>query len=189
MSEKLEILSRKGCLFNEKCVTAVKGFTEYVTVGIDTLSFKPIVRIYGSNDSPPKHISILGKHFSTFQSMLRDKVNGDSRDSIDESGIIIIKSVECDNSFRLKGTYDDVTISRDAADLLVDDREFDIISAINMLLHEYVRNKPTLKKIQMNAYRQKFPDSTYEVKEYFSNFKSHECYALSRYFGVKLCLS
>ncbi|KAJ6619126.1 hypothetical protein Bhyg_17545 [Pseudolycoriella hygida] len=147
MSEKLEILSRKSCLFNEKCVTAVKGFTEYVT--------------------PSKTYFNTWKTFSTFQSMLRDKVNGDSRDSIDESGIIIIKSVECDNSFRLKGTYDDVTISRDAADLLVDDREFDIISAINMLLHEYVRNKPTLKKIQMNAYRQKFPDSAYEVKEYF----------------------
>lgn len=93
-----------------------------MTVGIDAVSFKPMVRIYGSSSSTTPHISFLGKQFWSFISKLREILDDASWASeiLRRSGItikaeIMMESLADDTQYHFKGEYGDIVVCSDAA--------------------------------------------------------------------------
>ena len=52
-------------LFNEQRIDLSESCQEYVTVGVDSISYKPVVRIYGASTfGTATHTSFLSKHYN-----------------------------------------------------------------------------------------------------------------------------
>lgn len=166
---------RNGSLFNETTVKLGEAFTEYLTIGVDPISFRPTVRVCNTDGSTTSHISIDGKHFATFLFHLSTKLESDewSIESSDYSGV---EKVIADDICHLKTEYGKVEISREAAEKLTHNKKaLEIIGMVKRYIYDYQQYKPALRKYQQMVYQKYIGNTAQHLKTYFTNLGKETC--------------
>lgn len=178
MTENSANLNRGRSLVNEKVVTLQEGFDEYVTIGVDPLSFKPVVRICNTDGISTTYVSLPASCFSLFVPFLREAVNDDgwSLDMLNRSGVTVLI---LDGICHLQSEYDKVTISTDAASLIAYEKTMEIHKIAKQYYEEYCRYKQSLKKYRLMEYLKYFPNG-------FDHLKAcTDIPILNKYFGIE----
>lgn len=172
-------------LFNEQRIDLSESCQEYVTVGVDSISYKPVVRIYGASISgTTTHISFLGKHFWLFISKLREILNGGtwSSEILKRSGItlktpVIVEALK-EESYNLRSEFGNTIIFRVAAYEIAYEKSLKINHFVKAYMNDYRSIKPSLVKVQWYVY-QKFATKD-RLREYFEKLVQGKCHDLDK---------
>lgn len=165
MAESSKVLTREGSLFNEKIVKIGEELNEYVTIGADPVSFKPIVRICNTDGTTTTHVSLNAEHFIDLTYNLQQKLDGRGwvHDTLTETGITV-ESIS-DDICRLKSARGEkVAISCDAADQIAYKKVIEIYEITRGYIDEYRHIKPILEKYQKVVYVNHFDEIFNQVK-------------------------
>ena len=174
-------------LFNEQRIDLSESCEEYVTVGVDSISYKPVVRIYGASTfGTATHISFLGKRFWLFISKLREILNGRtwSSEILQRSGFTLKTPVTVEalkeENYNLRSEYGNTIISRVAAYEIAYEKSLKINHFVKAYMNEYRSIKPSLVKVQWYVY-QKFATETKDrLREYFEKLVQEKCRDLDK---------
>lgn len=183
-------MERTKSLLNPYRVNLNDDCGEYLTVGIDTVTFKTMVRIHTSFE---KYITFPGKHFGGIQTRLREKMCDDwFRDVVEECTVTIevLGDPEIwDQAFQLKGENGEVVITSEAVYELVYDKASEIQHIIKSYLFDYHRIKPILREIQSEVCKEYSSNPFDRIFAHLKKLKQknhREYYILSEYFRIKV---
>ena len=168
-----EVLPVESSLLRKTIVKLGHDLTEYLTIGIDPVSFKPMVRICNTVGTVMTHVSCSLYHYNCFRSYLELRFSRLSGPSY--HGEIFVDS-RTKTTYNLKSVFgEEVTISIKAVKQIVRYcKEFENLS--EKYADDYRRSKDAIEKHQMQTYRKHFAENFNEVKK---------CHVLSKYFGMK----
>lgn len=173
MAEKSEILPSQNTLFKEKIIR-FSGFSEYLIIGIDPVSFEPVIRICSSDGS---YVTCESALYGGFTSHLKEKVDDGGWSCGGYRSNIRIESNTMEEKFHLQSvtTGEKVTISMKAAehfawnygDVYTISRGYDL---------EYNGHKDIIKSHHLAAYRKHFVENFNDLKN---------CATLMNYIGIE----
>lgn len=175
--EKSENLPRESRLFNEKIVRLREGFPEYVAIGVDPFTFKPIVRICNTDGMSTSYVSLAAECFGSLITFLREAVDDDgwSVDMTNDTGVTV--GAILNDICHLTSEYGKVAITGDAASLLAYEKAVEIYKIAKRYSEGYSSYRHILKKYRLIEYQKYFPNGLDHLKA------CTEFPILTKYFG------
>lgn len=171
MAEKSKNLTSERCWFREKIVKI--GKSEYVSIGIDPVSMKPMVRICNTDGTTTTYVSFESIHLGSFTTHLHQKLDGDEWScdcSGDGSGVFVTSIVE-DICSLTSHTGETVAISVDAGYWFVSNPGFlEIYTICREYDRAYQHYEPKIMKHIMMVYKKHFEESYDQLKTDLSKY-------------------
>lgn len=190
MAENAKFLFPEDSLYNVKTLQFGYSYTEYLVLGVDPITFKPLALICNSYGDVPTYVSLDGKHIVTFLFHLRKKLDCEMERNFDcRNGSGVSLELMEDGFCRLETKYGKVVfISRDSAYHLSHGKASEVISTIHPYIYDYNHYKPILKQYQMMVYEKYFANGKKQLKAYLTDLLKESCeesHILNKYFGIK----
>ena len=175
-AERTDLLNSDNDLFKKTIVKFGGELTEYLTIGIDPVSFKPMLRICNNDGISVTFVSCSLCYFGDLTSYLEEQIDNGiwSRDCIYRCEVYV--ESKSTNIYYLKSKFgENVSISIDAVKQIAGSYR-EMYEVCKKYDDEYRKYKNTIENHQLQMYRQYFPENFNVVKN---------CTELSNYFGLK----